>query len=45
MKTWSEKTWGLLVMSIVSLCILLHASCSVTKTVEKCDKEKKRMLF
>lgn len=26
MKNWSEKSWGLLVMIIVSLLIIIHAS-------------------
>ena len=41
MKNWNEKTWGLFVTSIVSLAIILQVSCGVTKTTEKCDKEKK----
>ena len=41
MKNWTEKSWGLLVMTIVSLVIMMHVSCGTTKTVEKCDKEKK----
>ena len=41
MKNWTEKSWGLLVMIIMSLTIMIHVSCGTTKTVEKCDKEKK----
>jgi hypothetical protein len=41
MKTWNEKTWGLFVMTIVSLMIMVHVSCGTVKTVEKCDTEKK----
>ncbi len=41
MKNLTEKGWGLLVMMIVSLVIMVHVSCGVTKTVEKCDTEKK----
>ena len=45
MKNWTEKSWGLLVMTIMSLVIMFHVSCSTTKTVEKYDKREKRMLF
>ncbi len=41
MTKWGEKSWGLFVTSIVSLAIILQVSCGVTKTTEKCDKEKK----
>ncbi len=41
MKNWTEKSWGLLVMTIMSLVIMIHVSCGTTKAVEKCDKEKK----
>ena len=45
MKNWTEKSWGLFVMTIVSLMMMVHVSCGVTKTVEtkteKCDKDKK----
>ena len=45
MKNLTEKGWGLLVMMIVSLIMMVHVSCSVTKGVEtkteKCDKDKK----
>ena len=41
LKISKEKTWGLFVTSIVSLGIILQVSCGVTKTTEKCDKEKK----
>lgn len=41
MKNWTEKSWGLFVMTIVSLMMMVHVSCGVTKTVEKCDTEKK----
>jgi len=27
MKTWNEKTWGLFVMTIVSLLIIISVSC------------------
>ena len=45
MKNWTEKSWGLLVMTIMSLVIMIHVSCGITKTTEtkteKCDKDKK----
>jgi CHASE3 domain sensor protein len=48
MKNWTEKSWGLLVMMIVSLMIMVHVSCSTTnKTITHgCDlmKEGKRCL-
>ena len=41
MKNWTEKSWGLFVMTIISLLMMVHVSCGVTKTTEKCDKDKK----
>jgi succinate dehydrogenase/fumarate reductase cytochrome b subunit len=41
MKNLTEKSWGLLVMTILSLVIMFHVSCGITKTTEKCDKDKK----
>jgi hypothetical protein len=41
MKNLTEKSWGLLIMTIVSFVIMIHVSCGVTKTTEKCDKDKK----
>ena len=41
MKNWTEKSWGILVMTILSLALMLHVSCGVTKTTKDCDKEKK----
>ncbi len=40
MKNFTEKSRGILIMTLVSLFIMF-SSCGVTKTVEKCDTEKK----
>ena len=41
MKNFTEKSWSVLTMTLMSLLIMFHVSCGVTKTVEKCDTEKK----
>ena len=40
MKNFTEKSRGILIIVFVSLFIMFN-SCGVTKTVEKCDTEKK----
>lgn len=41
MKNLIKKSWNILVITLISLFIVSHVSCGVTKTTEKCDKDKK----